>query len=97
MTITGQIARYRATCNNLLTLFCEKHSFDREHTFWIDDEIGTVACFPLGFYFDMGTIIDDLESDAPPEAILQWYDEYISTDGGVRFSKWWREKQKQTV
>lgn len=93
MTITGQIARYRATCNNLLTLFCEKHGFDRRDVFWAADTPGTYAV--CGDYsFDMDDIIGDLESDAPPEAILQWYDEYISIDGGMRFSKWWKRRKQ---
>lgn len=87
MTIPGQLARYRAACNNLLHLFCEKQGFPMSETYWIADRIGEVAdC--ARFCFSMDDIITDLEEDAHPGKILEWYDKQEELGYKVNYRHW---------
>ena len=87
MTIQGQLARYYTACNNLLEIFCDKQGFPMEETYWIADRIGEVAdC--ASFCFSMDDIIADLEEDAPPRKILEWYDKLEEPDYKVNYRHW---------
>ena len=87
MTITGQLARYNAACNNLLRLFCEKQGFDLADTCWIADRPGGVAdC--ASYFFTMDDIITDLEEDAPPGKILEWYNKLEELGYKVNYRHW---------
>ena len=87
MTATGQLARYHAACNNLLRLFCQKQGFSMADTYWIAGRIGEVAdC--AGFCFSMDDIITDLEEDAPPGKILQWYNRLEELGYRVSYHSW---------
>ena len=87
MTIQGQLARYYTSCNNLLRLFCEKQGFSMSDTYWIADRIGEVAdC--ASFCFSMEDIVADLEEDAPPGNILEWYDKLEELGYKVNYRNW---------
>ena len=87
MTTTGQLARYYAACNNLLRLFCDKQGFSMADTYWIADRIGEVAdC--AGFCFSIADIITDLEEEAPPGKILEWYDQLEALEYKVNYRHW---------
>lgn len=87
MTTTGQLARYRCACNALLRLFCQKQGFSMADTYWIAGRIGEVAdC--AGFCFSMDDIITDLEEDAPPGKILEWYHRLEELDYRVNYHHW---------
>ena len=87
MTLQGQLIRYYTSCNNLLSLFCEKQGFSMSDTYWIADRIGEVAdC--ASFCFSMEDIITDLEEDAPPGKILEWYDKLEELGYKVNYRHW---------
>ena len=87
MTIRGQLIRYRCACNVLLRLFCDKQGFPMSDTYWIADRVGEVAdC--AGFCFSMDDIITDLEEEAPPGKILEWYDQLESLGYKVNYRHW---------
>lgn len=87
MTIRGQLIRYRCACNALLRLFCDKQGFPMSDTYWVADRVGEVAdC--ASFCFSMDDIITDLEEDAPPGKILEWYDQLESLDYRVNYRHW---------
>ena len=87
MTLQGQLIRYRCACNALLRLFCEKQGFPMSDTYWVADRVGEVAdC--AGFCFSMDDIITDLEEDAPPGKILEWYDQLEALDYRVNYRHW---------
>lgn len=88
MTITGQLARYNAACNNLLALFCQKQGFSMADTFWVADQPGTVAACGMDYYFGMDDIIADLEEDAPPGKIIEWYYMLEDLDYRVNYRHW---------
>ena len=87
-TITGQLARHHAACNNLLRLFCQKQGFSMADTFWVADQPGTVAACGMDYYFSMDDIIADLEEDAPPGKILEWYYRQCELSYQVNYRHW---------
>lgn len=87
MTLQGQLIRYRCACNALLRLFCEKQGFSPADTYWVADRIGEVADCAEHF-FSMDDIITDLEEDAPPGKILQWYDQLEELEYKVNYRHW---------
>ena len=87
MTICGQLIRYRCACNALLKLFCDKQGFPMSDTYWVADRVGEVADCAEHF-FSMDDIITDLEEEAPPGKILEWYDQLESLDYRVNYRHW---------
>lgn len=87
MTIRGQLIRYRCACNALLRLFCDKQGFPMSDTYWVADRVGEVADCAEHF-FSMDDIITDLEEEAPPGKILEWYDQLESLDYRVNYRHW---------
>ena len=86
-TVTSQLARHHAACNNLLRLFCQKQGFPMSETYWIADRVGEVAdC--ASFCFSMDDIIADLEEDAPPGKILEWYYRQCELSYQVNYRHW---------
>lgn len=57
-------------------------------TFWVADQPGTTAACGMDYYFSMDDIIADLEEDAPPGKILEWYDQLESLDYKVNYRHW---------
>ena len=87
MTVQGQLARYYTTCNNLLEIFCKKQGFSMTSTYWVGGQPGYVAdC--ARFCFPMDDIITDLEEDAPPGKILEWYNQLEELDYKVSYRHW---------
>ena len=87
MTIRGQLIRYRCACNALLRLFCQKQGFPMSDTYWVADRVCEVAdC--SSFCFSMDDIITDLEEEAPPGKILEWYDQLESLGYRVNYRHW---------
>ena len=65
---------YEKACYDYVVAFCEKHNFDYTPGYiWVAGEAGTVACVS-DYFFDMQTIIHDLELNAPEDELLKWYD-----------------------
>ena len=87
MTLQGQLARYYAACNNLLRLFCYKQGFSMADTRWVADRVGEVADCAEHF-FSMHDIITDIEEDAPPGKIIEWYDQLESLGYKVNYRHW---------
>ena len=87
MTVTGQLIRYRCACNALLRLFCDKQGFPMSDTYWVADRVGEVADCAEHF-FSMDDIITDLEEDAPPGKILEWYDQLEELGYKVNYRHW---------
>lgn len=87
MTIRGQLIRYRCACNTLLRLFCDKQGFSMADTRWVADRVGEVADCAEHF-FSMDDIITDLEEEAPPGKILEWYDQLESLGYRVNYRHW---------
>lgn len=81
--------------NEYLRLFCEKHDFDFEDAkkSWVGERVGGIACCG-DFFFDMETIRTDIDTDAPEEELLRWYDYTIETGyhglPGCNFDAWLR-------
>lgn len=87
MTLQGQLIRYRTACNALLRLFCDKQGFSMADTYWVADRVGEVAdC--ASFFFSMDDIITDLEEEAPPGKILEWYDQLEQLEYRVNYRHW---------
>ena len=87
MTIRGQLIRYRCACNALLRLFCQKQGFPMSDTYWVADRVGEVADCAEHF-FSMDDIITDLEEEAPPGKILEWYDQLEELGYKVNYRHW---------
>ena len=68
---------YRNACNNYLEAFAEKHDFDVRDCDWVGNEPGGIATVG-DYYVDMQTIIHDIDSDAPEEEFVKWYDYQMS-------------------
>lgn len=62
-------------CNEYLRLFCEKHDYDYEEAkeSWVANCVGDVTCVG-DIFVGMQTIITDIETDAPEEEFIKWYD-----------------------
>ena len=87
MTIRGQLIRYRCACNALLRLFCDKQGFDPADTYWVAGRVGETAdC--ASYFFTMDDIITDLEEDAPPGKILEWYNKLEELGYKVNYRHW---------
>ena len=87
MTIRGQLIRYRCACNALLRLFCGKQGFDPADTYWVAGRVGETAdC--ASYFFTMDDIIADLEEDAPPGKILEWYNKLEELGYKVNYRHW---------
>lgn len=72
-------ARYCATCNELLQLFCAKHGYTAEPDCWVGGDVGGIAAIG-DYYVDMRTIIVDLREEAPEEEFIRWYDYCLEAD-----------------
>ena len=57
-------------------------------TFWVADQPGTTAACGMDYYFSMDDIIADLEEDAPPGKILEWYGLLEDLDYSVNYRHW---------
>ena len=68
---------YRNACNNYLEAFAKKHDFDVRDCDWVGNEPGGIATVG-DYYVDMQTIIHDIDSDAPEEEFVKWYDYQMS-------------------
>lgn len=66
---------YKASCNDYLKAFCEKHDYDFEDArkSWVGDRVGEVVEV-ADYYVDMTTIRTDIDKDAPEEEFVKWYD-----------------------
>lgn len=64
---------YRIACDAYLKAFCKKHDFVFENDMWVGNEPGTIAACG-DFFFDMQTIMYDVDLNAPEEELLKWYD-----------------------
>lgn len=88
MTIQGQIIRYHAACNNLLKIFCDKHGLATKDVRWKEDIPGTSVT--VGKYtIEMKDIIDDIASDAPPDALFLWKELLLTFIVPTSFAEWW--------
>lgn len=69
---------YETACNNYLKLFCEKHDFDYEYAIlnWVGDCIGETVEV-ADFYIDFQTIKEDIDSDAPKDEFIKYYDDCL--------------------
>lgn len=93
MAIQGQIIRYHSVCNNLLKIFCHKHGLNPKDVRWEEDIPGT--SITIGKYsFEMKDIIDDIASDAPPDALFLWKELLLTFIAPTNFAEWW-EGRKQ--
>jgi hypothetical protein len=64
---------YESACNAYLKVFCDKHGFDAGDVYWIGCDVGGIA--QIGdYYVDMHTVRTDIDSGAPEEEFLEWYD-----------------------
>ena len=68
-------AKYEATCNKWVNLFCEKQ--DLEFSYWVADEIGGIACFIDEYFFNLSDIILDMNSNQPKGLILDWQNDGV--------------------
>jgi len=65
---------YEDACNDYLRVFCEKHNFDYEPDCWVANDVGGIAGICDTYFFDMETIITDIQKEAPKDELLKWYD-----------------------
>jgi hypothetical protein len=66
-------AYYEKACNDYLKAFCKKHGFYFSDAYWVADEVGTVAGV-ADYFFDMQTIIADIDAGADKYELIKWYD-----------------------
>ena len=66
---------YEKAVNGYLYLFCKKHEFDYEDAkdSWVANDVGGIV-FCADYFVDMETIRADIDTDAPEEEFLKWYD-----------------------
>lgn len=56
----------------IIDLFCEKHDLQFEFIGGLDAAPDIVAC--SDYFFSMSDIVLDIESEAPKDEIIRWYD-----------------------
>ena len=83
---------YENACNAYLKAFCDKHGFDYEPDCWVANDTGTIACI-ADYFVSMETIITDINTDAPEEEFLKWYDyclelSSLGVSGLPNFKSW---------
>ena len=66
--------RYEAACNGYLRLFCRKHGYGFDPDSWAAGDVGGVACVDGCCYVGMDVLRTDIDSDAPEDELLKWYD-----------------------
>ena len=59
-------------CNDYLEAFCKKQGFSS--FYWIADRVGEMADCNECFTFSFDDIRTDIDTDAPAQKIVEWYD-----------------------
>lgn len=70
MNIEKLKKQYEKVCSDYIKAFSKKQ--DLEFQFWVADLIGEVACFGDVYFFDFTDIVYDINSEQPPEKIIDW-------------------------
>lgn len=63
---------FEFACEEYLREFIQKQKY--EFSFWVCDEIGTIACFIEQYFFSMNEIKFDIDHNAPKGLIFEWQD-----------------------
>ncbi|MDR2207168.1 MAG: YopX family protein [Flavobacteriaceae bacterium] len=64
---------YEMACFDYLKVFCAKHDFYLSNCHWIGEKVGEIVGV-ADYFFDMPTIITDIDLDVPEEELLKHYD-----------------------
>jgi len=62
-------------CNDYVTAFVEKQGYQFDG--WIGDDVGGIAEFAGQYFFNIGDIIQDIDTEQPEGLIMQWQDESL--------------------
>lgn len=87
--MTDLYKNYQNACNAYLQAFCLKHDFNFEDAknSWVLDQAGTIVMVG-DFFVSMETIITDIETDAPEEKFIQWYDYSLTDVACLNYKTW---------
>lgn len=75
MELKELLKSHSKICNEIVKKFAEKQDlcFDG----WFNDEVGNIASFEEGYYFDFTDIFHDLIKNKPKGFIMQWQNEEV--------------------
>lgn len=65
--------RYEKVCQAYITRFERKQGLELE--FWLDDKVGSIACFGDIYFFSFDDIRYDMDTDQPVWQIIQWLED----------------------
>jgi len=77
MNIEKLKKQHEKVCNDYIKAFCKKQ--DLEFQFWVADIVGEIACFGDIYFFDFTEIVYDINTEQPPQKIIQWLNERLET------------------
>lgn len=86
MTTEKLIKDYKKACNNLVNKFATKQNLDFDG--WVSDDVGGIACFASQYFFNMGDIVLDLNTNQKKGFILEWIDDGTDFNMNLEESKY---------
>jgi hypothetical protein len=73
MNLNELKSSFDKACNEYLKSFCKKHGYDYDPYCWAGNDVGGVAEV-ADCYVGMDDIRADMDTDAPEDEFLKWYD-----------------------